>query len=96
MLKNIILTIDNLSKRGWQLTSICYRCFQEEESVKHLFQECKIIKDIRGYLHNITLAHKQPCDQYKQGNIWLAADTEKNMHWRRLEVVTCFVTWREM
>jgi zinc-binding in reverse transcriptase len=35
--RNSILTTHNLIKRWWQLTSICYICFQDEKSIQHFF-----------------------------------------------------------
>jgi len=48
-LQNSILTKDNLLKRKWKGSPACAFC-QEEESVKHLFFECPVIKYVSSIL----------------------------------------------
>jgi hypothetical protein len=50
MLEQNILTWENLSKRGFVGPSKCVLCGLKEETVKHLFVECKFTKDIWFYL----------------------------------------------
>jgi zinc-binding in reverse transcriptase len=77
LLRNAILTIDNLRKRRWKMPSICSMCYQEEETVAHLFTECSFIKQLRKYIHDDV----KPCTVYslnfKQGDIFsMIVDTE--------------------
>lgn len=37
---NKILTAENMAKRGWYLTSICFLCRDACESMKHMFSDC--------------------------------------------------------
>ena len=46
MLKQRILTWENLNKRGFSGTSRCILCGISEETMFHLFVECGFIKDI--------------------------------------------------
>jgi zinc-binding in reverse transcriptase len=40
ILRNAILTVDNLKKRGWQMVNVSYMCFNAEKTMHHLFTEC--------------------------------------------------------
>ena len=41
-----INTWDTLCKKGWDGPNYCCLCFSGEESVDHLFTDCRFIKDI--------------------------------------------------
>ncbi|KAJ1699592.1 hypothetical protein LUZ63_008104 [Rhynchospora breviuscula] len=43
---NKIATLDNLKKRGWQLPSFCTLCASDEETADHMFNSCKLFKDV--------------------------------------------------
>lgn len=65
MLRNRILTIDNLRKREWCLVNRCHMCKREEESVNHLFGECNYAQQV--------IQHKQcrvgtECQYFIGGN----------------------------
>jgi hypothetical protein len=56
LLKKLMLTIDNLKKRGWQIPGIYYMRFTTEKSVDYLFRECEKVAEIKIYIyirHNI-------------------------------------------
>lgn len=95
MLRNSILTTDNLIKRGWQIPNICHICKEQAESVHHLFSECKEIKWIREYIHDEVASRRSLCIPYKVGEFYLMLDIKEPTYWRSLEVTTCFVVWRE-
>jgi zinc-binding in reverse transcriptase len=44
MLRNNILTIDNLQKRGWQLVKMYILCKREQETVHYLFNDYFFVK----------------------------------------------------
>jgi zinc-binding in reverse transcriptase len=69
MLKNFILTTDNLKKRGWQLPSFCYMCARAEETVQHLFTECETIQNIRSYMNDVIFMHMSHSNSYKNSEI---------------------------
>jgi zinc-binding in reverse transcriptase len=70
-LRNAILTVDNLKRRGWQMVNICYMCYNEEETVQHLFSKCVFDKQIRRYIHDdIAFNHSFSAD-YTEGDPWL-------------------------
>lgn len=39
--KEVVLTHENLNKRGYQLASKCYLCGEQAETVNHLLLHCK-------------------------------------------------------
>jgi zinc-binding in reverse transcriptase len=41
MVRNKILTIDVVKRRGWSIVEICYMCRSNDESTNHLFNECQ-------------------------------------------------------
>ncbi|CAN1839418.1 hypothetical protein LINPERHAP1_LOCUS35747 [Linum perenne] len=41
-----ILTIDNLRRRGFQFPNRCIMCESEEESIWHLFFDCRFVRQI--------------------------------------------------
>jgi zinc-binding in reverse transcriptase len=96
LLRNAILTIDNLRKRGWQMPSICTMCYQEEKTVAHLFTKCSFIKQLRIYIHDDV----KPCTIcslcFKQRDIFSMIVDAEDIKWRRLQMTTCFYIWLEM
>jgi hypothetical protein len=88
LLRYSILTINNLKRRGWQLPNRCIICFKEEESIEYA-------KEIRAYIHNNTQNHIQPSTRYRRGDITMIMDKREHIQWRRLELTTDFVIWRE-
>jgi zinc-binding in reverse transcriptase len=95
MLRNAILTVDNLKKRGWQMINMCHMCYNAEEIVHNLFAECQYIKEIRFYIHDVIQNHRSISTPYRNGRNKSILDVSQNKHWRRLKIVTCFVIWRE-
>lgn len=47
-MNNGLSTIDNLSKRGWNLPNRCCLCCRDMESRDHLFFECDISSQVRS------------------------------------------------
>jgi hypothetical protein len=60
---------------------------------KPFFEECSVMKEIRGYVHDETQRHVQLQARYRRGDISLIVDTNVNIHWRQMELVICFVLW---
>lgn len=46
VLNNIILTWDNLGRRGWQGPGYCNMCQSEEETIHHLFFHCSFALNV--------------------------------------------------
>jgi hypothetical protein len=78
------------------MTNVCCICFQEEESVNHLFVGCQIVKEIRWYIHDvIQMRWQQSSAKYKRGDFQMVADCNEHLKWRKLEAITCFIIWRK-
>lgn len=90
MLRNKILTIDNLVKRGWNMPNRCCLCQREEESVTHLFTHCLYIKIVIN-----TLMMTNENMDFRQGNYKKCILNRTNRNIAKSQVTLCFVTWRE-
>lgn len=44
--KNVLLTWDNLQRRGWVGPSICTLCGNEEETIKHITLRCDSVRSL--------------------------------------------------
>ena len=55
VIRNKILTWDNLQKRGRSGPGICALCYSDEETVSHLFSKCIVWKTVLGHI----------CDQFQ-------------------------------
>jgi hypothetical protein len=71
-------------------------CSQDEESDQYFFSQCLVIKQIRQYIHDEVKPHNTSSALYKHGQINLILDRSIDMRWRKMEIVICFVIWREM
>lgn len=47
--QEVVLTHDNLVKRGYQLTSRRYLCGEEEETINHLFLHCNWTEALENF-----------------------------------------------
>jgi hypothetical protein len=64
--------------------------------VYHLSTECDIIKEIKEHIHDVAQVNQPPCAKYRRGEHQLVTEKNENLHWRKMEAVTCFVIRREM
>jgi zinc-binding in reverse transcriptase len=87
-LKNKILTIDNIAKRGWTLANICYLCRQEEESVQHLFQQCCYTATARQLL--IMHVNRDSPASFTRGGFQNMLLSPINTPWQILQAAICF------
>jgi zinc-binding in reverse transcriptase len=94
--QNKILTFDNLIKRGWQMTNICYMCRSQEETVRHLFHECSFVIQFRSYIQGIMSFSMLMCQLFTSiESSQLVLSKQHDGKWRQLEMTTVFVLWRE-
>jgi hypothetical protein len=42
--------------------------FKDEESINHVFSECKFIKEVRQYIHDETWRYRQTYVRYRKGH----------------------------
>jgi zinc-binding in reverse transcriptase len=61
MLKNKLLTIDNLMRWDWTLLNMCYLCRLNQETTYHLFEECEYTVQLREYIRDIQSPTTPPC-----------------------------------
>jgi zinc-binding in reverse transcriptase len=95
-MRNKILTIDNLVKRGWVITNMCYLCRANLESVQHIFNECTFSSQLRNYIASTAPPIQENCPAYTS----LASTTSiiqggGNIYWKQMEITTIFTIWKE-
>jgi len=74
----------------------CCLCFQEEESVNHIFMGCKLTTQIREYVCEVwQLRGQHPPSKYERGDFQMVIDQSISTQWRSLEINTYFIIWRE-
>jgi zinc-binding in reverse transcriptase len=64
MLKNKILTIDNLQKKGWTMINMCTLCRMNEELVPHLFDGCFFFRESLSFLFFYLWGSTTNCLQF--------------------------------
>lgn len=94
MLQNIILTVDNLMRRGWVMVNRCCLCKQAMESVKHLFGQCQYTDQVRRQLCT-CMPHIVYTDQFRRGEYKKVILSRENIVLTSLQLVLLFVVWRE-
>lgn len=94
MMKNKILTVDNLQRRGWNMANRCSLCKSQQETIVHLFSGCVYTKSV---LQNIRRNYGSIPNnsEFAKGNFKnvILNGAQKNM--ARLQITTAFVIWRE-
>ncbi|KAJ4759044.1 RNA-directed DNA polymerase (reverse transcriptase)-related family protein [Rhynchospora pubera] len=93
MLQNRIATVDTLRKRDWPMPSICYLCRNGEDSVQHLFNECRYTLQAKHslfcYPHNLHLF------QIDTTLLLLSKSPQAPVQTRELLAIMTFLIWRE-
>lgn len=92
--ENCLLTWDNLTRRGWIGLGICPLCFQEGESIEHLFIHCAFCRDLWNIIYSELNIH---CE-------WKFENLERNFYnwyvsahnFKLLPVFTCWIGRLEM
>lgn len=94
MIRNKILTVDNLVKRGWNMVNRCCLCKSQEETVHHLFADCNYTRATVAYLMDFYTA-LSPNGTFARGNYRDCVLNIAQQGIARLQMTTCFVIWRE-
>jgi zinc-binding in reverse transcriptase len=68
LLQDRLLTYDNLIKRGWCISNMCYMCRSSIENATHLFAECTYIAEVRTILIEINAATITITQEFNQGH----------------------------
>jgi disulfide oxidoreductase YuzD len=94
--RNKILTIDQMIRRGWIVTNMCYLCRENLETRNHIFRECSYATQLRQYVMAAIPVTRQPCQAYLSATNDIDILIEgHSMYWRQMELTTIFVIWRE-
>lgn len=93
MLRRRILTVDNLVRRGWHLPNRCCLCKRAEETMDHLFRDCNYTLALRAII--ISFSRTAGCIHFQNNSYWQAILNSRYKEIKRLQIVICFVTWKE-
>jgi hypothetical protein len=77
--QGVILTKDNLVKRNWQGSKTCCFC-DREETIKHLFFDCRFACSIWSFIHIATTGLLKPHNIYRSYAQWLAKRCQQRYH----------------
>lgn len=91
MIRNIILTIDNLKRKGMILVNTCAMCKKANETVKHLFSQCELSCQVYTQM---TTEYQIRLPDYQQVN-HLLININYTRRERSLFLIANFVIWRE-
>ncbi|KAJ4766125.1 RNA-directed DNA polymerase (reverse transcriptase)-related family protein [Rhynchospora pubera] len=95
LLQNRLATMETLTRRGWNLPSICCLCRNGEDSVQHLFNECPFSGQAKFKTFSVLCPDNMHCvvmeiAKVMQDDFRLSSNKPKE-----ILAITCFVLWRE-
>ena len=95
ILRNRILTWDNLQKRGWHGPGICPLCNLNEEIVLHIFSHCSfwknVLSQICDQLHISLPPRADTLGLYIEQ--WISRYSRHSMHWT-IPIFTMWSIWK--
>ncbi|XP_078168507.1 uncharacterized protein LOC144563006 [Carex rostrata] len=94
VIKNRILTTNNLTRKGWELPNICYLCRKEAESVRHLFHACNFSTLLRREI-TVKIPELNNCQFFQSGSFKAAILSSKLTMVRQMQLAFCFILWKE-
>ncbi|KAJ4746715.1 RNA-directed DNA polymerase (reverse transcriptase)-related family protein [Rhynchospora pubera] len=89
---NKLATIDNLKKRGWQLTSFYTLCASDEETVSHLYNTCRFFTQVVHLARNFSPVYS---DLVFTSNPHFLIRKSAPLAHREIMAILFFVLWRE-
>ena len=94
-LQNRILTWENLQKKGFHGFAICVLCFSEEETVEHLFINCKIWRMVTDHVCDIlNLAAFSPSVSLGEMIRGWIENLPRNSHFSLLPFHMMWIFWK--
>jgi zinc-binding in reverse transcriptase len=96
MMRNKLLTIDNMIRRGWMMPNMCYLCRMHIEISQHVFNDCSFTRQLRDYIAHVVPSTKGTCEAFT--SLISTADiigSQYAQYWKQLEVTTIFTIWNE-
>lgn len=93
MLRNRILTIDNLVRRGWEIPNRCVLCKRAAETVEHMYNECQYTPGVINQLLTRTehIMHLPITRAQMQAHHRHNIVNGGSVQIRSMQVVICFV-----
>jgi zinc-binding in reverse transcriptase len=93
MLQNKLHTTDNLTRRGWNVVSICYLCRQQAESVDHMFGCYGFTQQVRQSIKSTYRGKLSQDFTHQSYATDILYDGDKFQ--KIIQITMCFVIWRE-
>lgn len=92
VLNNMILTWDNLVRRGLQGLGMCYLCHSEEETINHLLFHCRFALNVWQHVCATLRLDWQEQTDTVEGHVqhWI----QKHTQHRGLIIFICWGLWR--
>lgn len=93
-----ILTVDNLRKRGMIIPNVCLMCFQDGESVNHLFIHCSFARQLWNKILNVLHLSWVMPEEIEQFFVqWHEGMDPKSVRWfwRIVMLAGIWFLWKE-
>ena len=95
----MILTLDRLQKRGWQLPNRCFLCACEEENVNHILIHCtvaRVLWDLVLGLFGVQWAFPKTVKKvlFSWGGAFVGK--KKKKLWNFIPLFIFWTVWKEM
>lgn len=85
--RNRILTLDNLTRRGWQLANRCALCKEDSETVAHMLNECSFTPALYQRVKAVF--------NTRQPSVKALISTRYSDKERSIFLIAQFIIWRE-
>ena len=90
--RGVILTRDNLARRNWQICKTCVFC-QHDESIKHLFFECKFARAVWAIVQVASNLYPSRSARNMFGNWLRGIDKQFSTHILVGAAALCWALW---
>ena len=95
----MILTLDRLQKRGWQLPNRCFLCAYEEENANHIFIHCtmaRVLWDLVLGLFGVQWAFPKTVKEVLFSWRGAFVGKKKKKLWNFIPLFIFWTVWKEM
>jgi zinc-binding in reverse transcriptase len=96
MMRNKLLIIDNMIRRGWMMPNMCYLCRMHEETCQHIFNDCNFTRQLRDYITRVVSPIKGTCHAFTLLTSTVEIiGSQYGLYWKQFEVTIIFTIWKE-
>ena len=94
LIRNKLLTVDNLKKKGFQLVNRCTLCKANQETAKHLFNYCPFSRALYEEMAR-TVPEKMAMVNVTSSKMNILTKIRVTIGQRSALLMTFFILWRE-